>query len=228
MPVPKEQRHPSRSIITWSGLTALPWRNGGGVTRQILSRRLDATGAWVSSTDSDWDWRLSIADVDTPGPFSPFEGMTRILTVIEGASITLTVDGSIVELERHRPFSFDGGANTSAEIPHGPIRDLNLIMRTGTMSAEVRIEPLTTDRPLVMVNGTYSVLLEGQASLTETVAHADNTAVLNAKLERFDTVLGDTNVPRTITGEGTIAVITIAVAPPASSPLSPTDHAGLR
>lgn len=228
VPDPNDQCHSSRHIIAWSDLTALPWRNGGGVTRQILSRRLDETGNWLPSSDDDWDWRLSIADVDRPGPFSRFDGMTRILTIIDGESITLTVDGAIEELERHRPFRFDGGADTSAKLPHGPIRDLNLITRTGTVDAEVSIEALSADRPRPVVEGQYCVLLEGQALLGTAVADADLTGVLNVELERYDTVLGDAKNPPTIAGDGVLAVITVSAITGASSALSQPDRTGIR
>src|SRR5690606_19052709 len=126
---------------------------------------------------------LSIADVGSPGAFSDFTGMTRILTVIEGDSITLTVDGIEEELERFRPFTFDGGAETSAQLPHGPIRDLNLIARTGTVDAEVRIVPLSSERELFVADGQFCVLLAGRAQVWATDAAA-------VELHLFDTVLG--------------------------------------
>ncbi|MCC6270846.1 MAG: HutD family protein [Microbacteriaceae bacterium] len=192
-----------RNVIAWKDLTAEPWRNGDGVTRQILSRRRSGSDTWLPAAD-DWDWRLSIADVDSSGPFSSFPGMTRILTVIEGVSVTLTVDGAVEELEKLRPFRFDGGAESSAVLPHGSIRDLNLIARTSTVDAQVRIETLSAARPHLVSEGQYCVILGGRAQLLPSAAHA--TA---AELERFDTVIGDSRDPLTITGEGIVAVIMV-------------------
>lgn len=192
------------NVIAWKSLTAQPWRNGGGVTRQILSRRSGGIGDGMPAPD-EWDWRLSIADVERAGAFSSFPGMTRILTVIEGVSVTLTVDGKVEELEKYRPFEFDGGAKTSALLPHGPIRDLNLIARTGTVDAKVSIEQLTARRPRLVSEGQYCVILDGSARLTV------NTAGRNEReLERFDTVVGDSRLPLTITGDGFLAVISTA------------------
>ncbi len=166
--------------------------------------RRSETGSWEPAAEG-WDWRLSIADVDTAGAFSSFPGMTRILTVIEGTSVTLTVGGAAEVLERHRPFEFDGGAETSAALPHGPIRDLNLIARTGTVDATVSIERLTAEHPRLVSGGQYCVVLEGHARLTMNAAGRNERT-----LERFDTVVGDSQLPQTITGNGFLAVISTA------------------
>ena len=77
-------------IIRFADLKAEPWRNGGGVTREIARQ---------ASADGGWDWRLSIADVTKAGDFSPVPGMERVLTVIEGELLLLTVDGAERPLE---------------------------------------------------------------------------------------------------------------------------------
>ena len=207
---------------------AVPWRNGGGVTRQILSRRLDATGIWVPCSDDYWDWRLSIADVGSAGEFSSFTRMTRILTVIEGTSVTLTVDGRVEELERYRPFRFDGGAETRADLSHGPIRDLNVIARTGSVDATVSIEVLSADCTRLVLEGQYCVLLEGQASLGVDVADVDAAGAVTVELGRYDTVLGAATNPPMIMGDGVLAVISIAAVPGAASALLTPARTGLR
>lgn len=213
-------------VIAWKNLTAEPWRKGGGVTRQVLSRRLADSGGWIPA-EHDWDWRLSIADVDSSGPFSAFPGMTRILTVIEGAGITLTVDGRVENLERYRPFVFDGGAETSAALPHGPIRDLNLIARTGTVSADVTIEHVDARRPLLMEGSNYCILLLGQAVLRP-AADSEFDRAVAVDLERYDTVLGTAAFQHSITGDGVVAVISIAAVAGAADALSRPDRPGLR
>lgn len=187
-------------MIAWADLIAVPWLNGGGVTRQILSRSLTASG---SQGSDDWDWRVSIADVGTPGAFSDFTGMTRVLTVIEGDSITLTVDGVEEELERFRPFRFDGGADTSAQLPHGPIRDLNLIARTSRVEGHVRIESVSASVPFTVGEGQVCVLVAGDAHLVL----GDRT---EQALQHFDTVIGASTHSVSIHGEGTLAVITVS------------------
>ena len=41
----------------------MPWKNGGGQTTEIVVHPAGATLA-------EFDWRVSIADVDADGPFS--------------------------------------------------------------------------------------------------------------------------------------------------------------
>lgn len=222
MPTLDRRPNSAQHIIAWADLVAVPWLNGGGVTRQIISRALTASDDEVSG---DWDWRLSIADVGSAGAFSDFTGMTRILTVIEGVSITLTVDGVEEQLDRFRPFRFDGGADTSAQLPHGPIRDLNLIARTDRANGDVRIEMLSSDHPRHVGKGSVCVLLAGHSQLhtgSDTGADkgADKESDTAAKpgisahtrttaLQRFDTVVGTSTTQLSLHGDATIAVITV-------------------
>ncbi len=112
------------TVIAYAGIRPTTWRNGGGVTRQLVSGKLAHAEKPEASSGDDWDWRLSIAEVESEGPFSAFVGMSRILTVIEGEGLAITIDGVEQRLDRYMPLRFDGGAATSATLPAGPIRDL--------------------------------------------------------------------------------------------------------
>ncbi|WP_035845339.1 HutD/Ves family protein [Kitasatospora azatica] len=95
--------------------TAVPWRNGGGVTREVASADL---------------WRVSLAEIATDGPFSVFPGLWRVLTVVAGPGVELTVaDAPPVTVEPLRPFAFPGDAPTSARLLGGPVTALNLMTR---------------------------------------------------------------------------------------------------
>jgi uncharacterized protein len=112
---------------------AVPWKNGGGITREIavFPERAGFDG---------FDWRVSIADVAAGGPFSRFPGIDRVLTVIEGRGLILSVEGRAdVDLnERSNPFAFSGDAACEGLLLFGPIRDLNVMTRRGACTAEVR------------------------------------------------------------------------------------------
>src|SRR5919112_2196056 len=133
-------------IIRFADLKAEPWRNGGGVTRQIASRPTPASPVQDGAGDGGWDWRVSIADVSKAGDFSPFPGMERVLTVIEGELLLLSVDGAEHPLEKYRPFRFPGGASTHASLPTGDIRDLNVITRSGRFKGFTSIIELSKKR----------------------------------------------------------------------------------
>ncbi len=112
---------------------AAPWANGGGVTREVAAHPPGA----------GWDafaWRVSLADVTRDGPYSPLPGVRRILTVVDGAGLALTVDGTAHPLPgRYRPFSFAGGADTDCRLLSGPVVNLNVMLRDGRAAATVEV-----------------------------------------------------------------------------------------
>jgi environmental stress-induced protein Ves len=107
------------------------WRNGGGSTTQMA----------VHEHAGHWLWRLSVADVAESGPFSNFAGYRRILAVLDGGGMRLSVAGQPpVELRRgDAPFPFDGGARTHCTLLDGPVKDLNLMVQQGVGEATLEI-----------------------------------------------------------------------------------------
>lgn len=116
-------------IITPSEYVTSPWRNGGGVTHQI---------ARDGGVDT-WRWRLSIAEVASDGPFSQFEGMSRILTVIDGAGIDLHTPDGVLSAMPLLPLSFSGDLPVESRMVNGPIRDLNVIYDPCHIAARVTV-----------------------------------------------------------------------------------------
>lgn len=108
-------------IVLPGALVPEPWRNGLGITREI-AREEDAAGVL---------WRLSLADVDAEGPFSLFAGMSRLLTVVSGAGMVLDGASGRSEALPLVPLPFSGEEPVSGLLPHGPVRNLNLVFRTG-------------------------------------------------------------------------------------------------
>ncbi|MEZ2390513.1 HutD family protein [bacterium RCC_150] len=205
-------------IIRFAELRPEPWRNGGGVTREIASHPKAA-----SAQDGAWDWRVSIADVGTAGDFSTFPGMERVITVIDGELMLLTVDGEEHPLEKYRPFRFSGEAASASALPTGDVRDLNVIARTDQFKGYTSIVELSKKRAHPVFVGQIAVLLEGKASVSsadepaetedgegaapETAGPAEAGAPV--ELARYDAVVGsDTRTPE-ILGRGFLAVISI-------------------
>jgi len=104
-------------IIRFTALQQTPWKNGGGTTREIAIAR--AADALI--------WRLSIADVGVDGPFSKFDGLRRILTVIDGHGMELIGPHETLQANYAVPLSFDGALEIHSRLKDGPLRDLNLI-----------------------------------------------------------------------------------------------------
>jgi uncharacterized protein len=96
------------------------WRNGGGVTRELL--------AWPDARD--WKVRLSVAEVERDGPFSHFPGVERWFAVLQGAGVRLDIDGAAhTALAGGEPLRFAGTAAVDCRLIDGPTRDFNLMLR---------------------------------------------------------------------------------------------------
>ena len=107
-------------LVRLDEVPASPWRNGGGVTRELL--------AWPQA--ADWTCRLSVAEVTQDGPFSRFDGVQRWFAVLDGAGVRLGLDGQWVDLRPDSaPFGFDGAVPVDCRLLTGPTRDFNLMVR---------------------------------------------------------------------------------------------------
>lgn len=106
-----------------------PWKNGGGVTHEIAR----------NAVGDAWDWRISIAEVGSDGPFSLFPGMTRILTVIDGMGIDLLSAQGALEARPSRPVQFSGDFDVTAKLVGGPVRNLNLIYDAKAIEPAVEV-----------------------------------------------------------------------------------------
>jgi len=109
-----------RTVLRAASYPRMPWKNGGGSTEEIT--RDAGTGL------DGFGWRLSIADIAESGGFSSFAGYQRIITVLQGAGMTLQVDGNTTRaLRAFDPFAFSGESQVACTLLNGAIRDFNLI-----------------------------------------------------------------------------------------------------
>ncbi|UDL91258.1 HutD family protein [Mesorhizobium sp. PAMC28654] len=119
-------------ILRAAEYRSMPWKNGGGVTTEIV---VSPAAAGLD----DFDWRISMARVENGGPFSQFAGIDRTLAVLEGEGISLDIAGrSPVAVTRAAaPLSFPADAPTAAALIAGPITDLNVMTRRSRMTHAV-------------------------------------------------------------------------------------------
>ena len=109
-------------LVQTSSATPVPWKNGGGVTRELL--RLPADGG------DDWTLRISVADIAADGPFSPFPGITRWFAVLEGDGVRLKfADRALNVRAGESPLRFDGADGPDCTLLAGRTRDLNVMVR---------------------------------------------------------------------------------------------------
>lgn len=105
-------------LIRADQYTKMLWKNGAGFTLEIAR----------SQGEGDFEWRISMADVTTSGPFSLFLNKQRIISVLDGQGMVLHVDDLPAKnLKQGDIFAFHGESQVQSELVNGAIRDLNLI-----------------------------------------------------------------------------------------------------
>lgn len=119
-------------IIRAADCRTMPWKNGKGITTEIA---VSPEG----SSLSDFDWRVSMAQVGADGPFSAFAGLDRTLSVLTGHGIRLAFsDGETVALDATSPpFAFAADRAVDGLLIDGPIIDLNVMSRRGAWTHSV-------------------------------------------------------------------------------------------
>ena len=170
----------------------MPWRNGGGFTAQVAcSPAADGTGPF--------DWRVSFAEVEHSGDFSTFPGVDRVIVLVEGPAMTLTVDGLRQVLQRHQPFAFEGESHTRCEVS-APTLDLNVMTRRGLVDADVEVLELDqAPRPTREADDLLVAVLAGGARVAQ-----DGQV---HELRVGDVATSDARRSLSVVGTGTVAVI---------------------
>ncbi|HKT95973.1 MAG TPA: HutD family protein [Paraburkholderia sp.] len=141
----RETRTAQLTLLRGADLVASPWKNGGGVTREIAVANVPC--AVPGAEPGAFAWRVSVADVAQAGPFSRFEGVARTLVLLEGAGMVL--DETAPEGGEHvrthmlaRALDvarFDGEAPIDARLVNGPTRDFNLMVRRDAARAAFEV-----------------------------------------------------------------------------------------
>lgn len=127
-----------------ANLPVQPWKNGGGVTREVVCQP-------AGSDMAGFDWRVSIAHIASSGPFSAFPGVDRAITLLEGAGVALhSPDGAVSHrLEQPMvPFAFSGDAAVQADLLGPDCHDFNVMTRRATCTARVRVERVPAHLPI--------------------------------------------------------------------------------
>jgi environmental stress-induced protein Ves len=126
---------------------AMPWKNGGGSTRELA--------CWPPGADiTGFDWRVSVASIAAAGPFSVFAGVDRHIMLLDGDGVHLAqpVDDSAAQAsgattgsiahslhQRWQPFAFAGDVPIDCAMLGGPSTDFNLMLRRGRCHGDVQV-----------------------------------------------------------------------------------------
>jgi environmental stress-induced protein Ves len=163
-------------ILRHSDHRRMPWKNGLGVTEEVIAFPPDSDLA-------SFGWRVSIAHVGADGPFSVFVGIDRTIALLDGAGLLLDLpDERTVELAvRSDPFAFSGDLRIASRNKAGATIDLNVMTRRGRFRHDM--QRLEDSRRLEHDGDALATLFlfNTPASLS-----IDGTVV---ELERFDVLL---------------------------------------
>ncbi|MDP2008522.1 MAG: HutD family protein [Rubrivivax sp.] len=129
-PASARPRRPPLKRIRLAGVTPMPWKNGGGMTRELLR--------WPAS--GEWQLRVSVAEIVRSGPFSAYPGVARWFCVLQGPGVMLQMDADAQGLSLtpdSPPLHFDGALAPVCTLLGGPTLDLNLMARQDSGRAEL-------------------------------------------------------------------------------------------
>lgn len=162
-------------IIRSADYPARPWKNGGGTTRDIV---VSPPGASLD----DFDWRLSLAQVDRDGPFSRFDDVDRTLVLLSGA-MTLHEQHRRIDLKRNELVAFAGERAIVATLAGGSTLDFNVMTRRGRVRHVARQEIF--DKPTTVTPADASIIvlfaLDSGLSVAGELLGVYDTAVLSSE-----------------------------------------------
>jgi environmental stress-induced protein Ves len=139
------------SILRARDRREMPWKNGGGVTSEVM--------VFPAGADFDtFDWRISIATIQASGPFSHFPGIDRRLVLLEGVLGLRIAEEAAIELSPSSPpVTLAGELQTYAELISGPVTDLNVMTRRGRFRSSIELR--TLNAPVTVHNSEASTVL---------------------------------------------------------------------
>jgi len=118
-------------ILRAAERSSTPWKNGGGVTREVVVHP-------PGSDLDNFDWRVSLAEVRRAGAFSSFAGVDRHMAVISGRLGISIADREPLSLSADSPpLTFPGEVPVYAEPRTELVTDLNVMTRRGRSVARL-------------------------------------------------------------------------------------------
>jgi len=188
----------SAKILRIADYRRMRWKNGGGWTTELAVSASAGDGG-------DFDWRISIAEIESDGAFSAFPGYDRSIALLEGPGMELQFDADEpVRLDQRLRFvRFAGEAKAFGRLLGGAVRDFNVIVRRDALRAEVLHRPLVGPMVFLPEAATtwFVYLVGGQAALKD---------VAGMHLEAGESLLlqpGDAARTRVLSGGGEVVLV---------------------
>lgn len=147
-------------ILRANQYVTVPWRNGGGTTREIAVHR-DA------NLHDDFLWRLSIATIAQSGPFSAFDGVDRTIALLSGRGMSLqSPDATTHVTADTAPLAFNGELPIFCRLVDGETIDLNVMTRRGFYGHTMRRERIVGDMTVTATADTTFIVSAGVLELS--------------------------------------------------------------
>jgi environmental stress-induced protein Ves len=160
----------SARVVRIADLVAAPWSNGGGWTREIYKR--------LSAQHSGQPvWRLSLATIDTTGPFSVLPDARRYLLLASDTSLQLSIDGIVHTLRYTDSVAFDGDARVGGVAVSGACQTLNL-MTYGALGGHLEVARPGGTADLSDRDAAPVVVLDGRLHVSDEPLGRYDTLVL--------------------------------------------------
>lgn len=134
-------------------------------------------------------------------------GSERLVTVVDGELLLLTLDGQDHPLEKNRAFRIPAAATAQGSLPTGDIRFLS-VATDASFRGYTSIIEISKKRAHPVFAGQFAVLLQGQASVTAGGEEPTEETAAEA-LNRWDAVVGSDTASPEILGRGFLAVVSI-------------------
>lgn len=156
---------------------SMPWPNGAGVTHEVV--RFPA--------DGDFQWRISLADIDNDCPFSVMPGVDRGIVLMEGQHMVLANAEESIRVDELVAFNYPGEVAFDCTLPAGPAKDLNIMSRREFFTSETVV--LGPRSHKIIANNDIHILvgLRGETTVEgEKLAYRD-AAVITGGVEVVST-----------------------------------------
>jgi environmental stress-induced protein Ves len=166
-------------IRRYQDYRCMAWKNGGGETAEIA---VFPEGATLDT----FEWRVSMANVATDGPFSVFPGVDRTLAILQGDGLTLlpASRGPMQVEPTSPPVTFPSELSVMAHLRGSTIIDFNVMTRRGRFRHCLSRMSLSEPTTLVRHGALMMVFLQsGEADISY--------GTVSSRLERHDTALLD-------------------------------------
>jgi environmental stress-induced protein Ves len=136
-------------IVRAGSLVPVPWPNGLGVTRDIVSRRRE---------DRSIVFLVSLADLTQDAPFSHLPQIDRTFTLVEGDPVILMFDGGVeIRCAPLTPAFFPGDRPVACRLTGAPAKALNVMVDRRERRAAVRILRLAAGAQAPLGRGVSAV-----------------------------------------------------------------------